>query len=72
MSEWTSVNDRLPEQFESVIGYMPTEMPSMQVHECFRAGENWKSVYIIDDYGKMPSLPVSHWMPLPEPPEVTK
>lgn len=63
-SEWISVEERLPDPFVSVLGYCPDEDPLPTVHECYLSGYGqWCSAQV---YGMEK---VTHWMPLPEPPE---
>lgn len=65
MSEWISVNDGLPEPFISVLCYMPGEQPFPTVHEGFVSNNGiWHSNYFNREPGE-----VTHWMPLPQPPE---
>lgn len=61
MSEWISVKDRLPEDGETVLTFK-NGITEVQVYEKKRNGwirGNW--------FWSMAT--VSHWMPLPEPPE---
>lgn len=63
-SEWISVEERLPDPFVSVLGYCPDEEPLPTVHECYLGGYGqWCSAQMYD------MEKVTHWMPLPEPPE---
>ena len=59
MSEWISIDDRLPEKDEGVIIY---PMDGMVGHAdyFFNAFSTW-------GYGEVNG--VTHWMPLPEPPK---
>ena len=61
--KWISVTERLPENFVSVLGYMPASEPFPPVRECYTVG---KSFFFpaLDDIQR-----VTHWMPLPEPPK---
>lgn len=60
---WIPVTERLPENFVSVLGYMPASEPFPPVRECYTVG---KSFFFpaLDDIQL-----VTHWMPLPEPPK---
>lgn len=63
--QWISVEERLPEPFVSVLVYMPEEKPLPPVHEGFLAREGmWYANY----FDREP-MEITHWMPLPEPPE---
>ena len=63
-SEWISVKDRMPEQFVTVIGLMKEGvMPFPMVRECYLIEDGfWFSA--INEF-----VEVTHWMPMPEPPE---
>lgn len=66
MSEWISVKDRLPEKFVSVLGYVPNLKSYQVVHECFLGSHgDWYTPMAYEEKEIM----VTHWMPLPEPPE---
>lgn len=62
--QWISVEDRSPTTFVSVLGYMTDAGEFPAVRECYCVGGN--EFYF-------PALferhPVSHWMPMPEPPK---
>jgi hypothetical protein len=64
---WISVKERLPEPFVSVLVYMPGERPLPTVHEGYfvRDANKWYSHFF--DRGLEE---VTHWMPMPEAPEV--
>ena len=64
--EWISVKERLPEPFVSVLVYMPEENPLPTVHEGFLAREG---MWYANHFDREP-LEITHWMPMPEPPEV--
>ena len=61
--QWIPVSEWLPENFVSVLGYMPASEPFPPVRECYTVG---KSFFFpaLDDIQM-----VTHWMPLPEPPK---
>lgn len=66
MREWISVEDRLPEDGIEVLAY--TIAHSVRVLKRNNLMDDWdvtdrKNACIRSDY-------VTHWMPLPEPPEV--
>ena len=60
-NEWVSVEERLPDDKERVIAYRPKEADVSAYKYCVMWG--W-SVKI-----SMKHRGISHWMPLPEPPE---
>ena len=63
---WIPVEERLPEEGESVLAYFPPQpyCPNPTVGEAVYAGQgNWST-----EHGGW--FHVTHWMPLPEPPEV--
>lgn len=66
--EWVPVAEKTPTAFLSVLGYMTDAGPFPPVRECYSVGRNDNQFYF-------PALgefhPVSHWKPMPEPPEVT-
>lgn len=62
-SEWISVKDRLPQDFVSVLGYMTDAGDFPPVRECYKVG----GVFFFPALGDR--HPISHWMPLPEPPK---
>lgn len=63
--KWIPVTERLPEAFVSVLVNMPGEKPSPTVREGFISNNGvWHSAYFDRE-----SDEVTHWMPLPEPPE---
>lgn len=75
MSEWISVKDRLPAEWNYVLTFQKCEC----IGECLiRVGmyigninnsETWREA----ERGELMELPVTHWMPLPVPPrEVQK
>lgn len=58
MSEWISVKDRLPEKDEYVL--------------CFcNIGDGFQAIFHYGKERKFNGTAVTHWMPLPKPPEVT-
>ena len=62
-SEWISVEERLPKEFESVLGYMTDAGDFPAVRECYLVGRAFYFPSLTD------ARPVSHWMPFPEPPK---
>ena len=74
MSEWISVKDRLPE-CEKVLAIFvsdPDTFYNMRADGWFEdtiySCRMYKGKFIIQSHG--PCFPATHWMPLPEPPEV--
>ena len=63
--KWISVEEQLPEQFVSVLVYMPDEYPIPTVHEGYlRHDGYWYATH----YLRTPDE-VTHWANLPEPPK---
>ena len=66
VSGWVSVKDRLPEPDENVIIWTKTGcMKYAQYHEDGSINP-W---YVYEDNARAWTNVISHWMPLPEPPE---
>jgi hypothetical protein len=61
--KWIPVTERLPENFISVLGYMTDAGDFPPVRECYTVGNAFFFPALSDVH------PVSHWMPLPEPPK---
>ena len=61
--KWISVKDKMPKQFESVLGYMTDAGDFPPVRECYRVGGTFYFPALKDRH------PVSHWMPMPEAPK---
>ena len=59
--KWIPVSERLPEQYETVIGWDGHFMGEVQ-HS--HNGFVW-----LDDDGWNETAEITHWMPLPEPPK---
>ena len=57
MGEWISVKDKLPEQYTDVI----------VLYDFGRVGVNWTNKE--NEFIDHPDCKVTHWMPLPTPPE---
>lgn len=64
MVSWVSVNDLIPEAFESVLLYMPNEAPLPTVHEGYYANGDWYWYA-----GKLDKGEVTYWAPMPEGPK---
>ena len=60
-SEWISVDERLPEVGESVLGYAES------MDECFVVA--YSNTYRTFFNGQFPNDDITHWMPLPEAPK---
>lgn len=60
---WISVDERLPKEFESVLGFMTDAGDFPPVRECYLVGGVFFFPALRDRH------PVSHWMPLPDPPK---
>lgn len=60
---WIPVTERLPKNFISVLGYMTDAGAFPPVRECYTVGNAFYFPALRDVH------PVSHWMPMPEPPK---
>ncbi len=65
MGEWISVEDRLPERGQNVIAF--SESDGIVILTCFRSA-GWKEVITKENAQIIITHEVTHWMPLPEPP----
>lgn len=63
IQKWIPVTERLPKNFISVLGYMTDAGDFPPVRECYTVGNSFFFPALGDVH------PVSHWMPLPEPPK---
>ena len=63
MVSWVSVNDLIPEAFESVLLYMPNEAPLPTVHEGYYANGDW-DWYVC----KLGKGEVTYWSDMPKRP----
>ncbi len=61
--KWIPVTERLPNNFVSVLGYMTDAGEFPSVRECYTVGNAFFFPALSDVH------PVSHWMPLPNPPK---
>ena len=62
---WIPVTERLPEEFVSVLVYIPSDSPFQTVREAYFVNGSWGAkmwIYGADE--------ITHWMPLPEPPKM--
>lgn len=69
-AKWVSVKDRLPEPNTEVLVYIKYPQPVLSLDTGIKKKANIKKLFfdgegfVSYDYGKL-----THWMPLPEPPE---
>lgn len=63
VQEWISVNDRLPQNFVSVLGYMTDAGEFPPVRECYTVG----NAFFFPALGDVHS--VSQWCEMPKPPK---
>ena len=63
VQEWISVDEKLPQNFISVLGYMTDAGEFPPVRECYTVG----NVFIFPALGDI--HPVSHWREMPQPPK---
>jgi len=74
VSEWISVDDRLPEDGQEIIGGNALDGVRCGEYALWRARSRgyFHDRHMIT-YGEEGSMEITHWMPLPDPPEeVTK
>lgn len=72
MSEWISVKDRLPEGEEDVLVHLTSK--ELVVGAFMTALIHDERFWVLSrggDFYACPQFGVTHWMPLPEPPEVS-
>ena len=60
---WIPVAERRPAEFVSVLGYMTDAGEFPPVRECYAVGNVFFFPALSDIH------PVSHWMPMPQPPK---
>ena len=63
VQEWISVDERLPKNYISVLGYMTDAGEFPPVRECYTVGNAFFFPALADVH------PVSHWCEMPEPPK---
>ena len=63
VQEWISVDERTPQNFVSVLGYMTDAGEFPPVRECYTVGNAFFFPALGDVH------PVSHWCELPQPPK---
>lgn len=61
--KWIPVSEQIPKNFVSVLGYMTDAEEFPPVRECYTVGNAFFFPALRDCH------PVSHWMPIPEPPK---
>ncbi len=71
---WISVKDKLPNSNGCYIVWRPYFYPDFGMPSiCYFDGSNtWHDSYGVDFERTLDAGDVTHWMPLPEPPEVSK
>ena len=63
VQEWISVDEKLPQNFISVLGYMTDAGEFPPVRECYTVGNAFFFPALGDIH------PVSHWREMPKPPK---
>ena len=63
VQEWISVDERIPQNFVSVLGYMTDAGEFPPVRECYTVGNEFFFPALGDVH------PVSHWCEMPQPPK---
>lgn len=67
MSEWISVEDRLPEEAQEVLCFRGTDIGALMDVYTYIGDNKWEDSYENWNYGDLEGI--THWMPLPEPPK---
>ena len=65
MFPWVSVNDLIPNAFESVLIHIPSEAPLPTVHEGYYANGHW-----FWHAGQLSTGEVTHWSHMPVGPDI--
>lgn len=72
MNGWISVKDRLPEDSDILVLVIVNGDPKNNIHligayeiASYSKDDGW----IIEEYAEWENPDVTHWMPIPEPPE---
>ena len=60
---WISLDDRMPDEYAPVLGYMVDAGDFPSVRECYRVVNVFFFPALRDTH------PISHWMPMPEAPK---
>ena len=63
VQEWISVDDRLPEEFVSVLGHMTDAGYFPSIRECYRVGNRFFFPALKDIH------PIDFWVDMPQPPK---
>ena len=63
VQEWISINERLPEEYISVLGYMTDAGKFPPVRECYRVGNAFFFPALKENN------PISYWCEIPQPPK---
>lgn len=64
MSEWIQVEDRLPEYYEIVLVFTRPKIFTLAFRSKVKNREWWDP-----DRFDLVDVPITHWMPLPDPPK---
>lgn len=59
--QWHRVEDKMPERFVSVLGYMPDQAPYPPVRECWYVGDSGWYCPTLMEMGQ-----ITHWAEMPE------
>ena len=59
--KWHRVEDKMPERFVSVLGYVPDQTPFPTVRECWYVGDSGWYFPALMEMGQ-----ITHWAEMPE------
>lgn len=67
MNKWISVEDRFPEEYEDVLMRVTCGSGFKVEQGYYKCGDSWVNCWFETRNKNL--YPVTHWMPLPSPPE---
>ena len=70
MTEWIDVRDRLPEAGEFVLVIVNGKNKNITFKNALELAEHTEEGWHLEAFPEFPDPQISHWMPLPDPPEM--